>query len=44
MKRIMKEKAVDQRLLYSSSSKASSVQLKAKLTFDSGVKSKKRKA
>ena len=44
MKRKMKEEAVDHRLLNSSSSVASSVQLKANVTFDSEGKSKKRKA
>lgn len=43
MKRNMKEEVVDHRLLNSSSSMASSVQLRAEVSFDSREQSKKRK-
>lgn len=43
MKRNMKEEVVDHRLLNSSSSMASSVQLRTKFSFESGGISKKRK-
>lgn len=43
MKRKMKEEAVDHRLLNSSSSMTSSVQLRANLSFDSGGSSTKEK-
>lgn len=43
MKRNMKEEVVDHRLLYSSSSMASSVQLIATGSFKAGIEFKKRR-